>query len=326
MGYAKIMRERKRAGSALIMVMLVVAGITTIIFATQRIALVQFSQSVREEDNLSAYYAAKAGIEDGLARYRFERNTQTSAEMKFRFNLTTGAFPSDEGYEIPSDTDIEEGINGDYDPDDQYYDMVVNYKTKSINTVDSEGEFAFSATNDILKKDEVITLTGFPYTETDYFLRYGFRFDPSCDSGDLDKAFVALQQVRTDTEGVEVTSQDIANYSNPTVINGVYDSRRTGTNMRVGADNFSVSSIRVRAFFCDVEFAFITTDTNDGATFSEDTPEFDGLTTEVLSTGYYGSAKRTLIAQVNRQTGELIGVFDFILYAGGNTGTIRQGF
>ncbi|MEX1123749.1 MAG: hypothetical protein WEC81_01090 [Patescibacteria group bacterium] len=319
------LRGEKR-GSALIMVMLVVAGITTIIFSTQRIALVQFSQSVREEDNLAAYYAAKAGIEDGLARYRFDRNTQTTPDKKFRFNLTKATYPpSVENFEIDSDTGIEDGINDDYDPNYQYYDSVINFKTTSINV--NDGIFDFSGSNDRLEKDSVINLTGFSQTTSVYYLRYGFRFASTCDPADLDKAFVSLQQIKISSDGSNIVSQDIAAYANPTVSDYIYDSAAIANMQINNPGNSTVSSIRVRAYYCNVEFAFVTTtgitDTGDSRTIG---PEFDGLTTEILSTGYFGSAKRTLIAQVNRQTGGLIGIFDFILYSGGNTGTIRRGF
>ena len=137
MGYAGCMQKQgQQRGSALIMVMLVIAGITTIVFSTQRIALVQFSQSVREEDNLAAYYAAKAGVEDGLARYHFDKNTQTLVDKMFRFDLTAGTAPDpNESYEIPSNTSITDGVGGeDFNPKHQYYDLVISYKTRAINS------------------------------------------------------------------------------------------------------------------------------------------------------------------------------------------------
>lgn len=322
----------KGRGSALIMVMLVVAGITTIIFSTQRIALVQFSQSVREEDNLAATYAAQAGIEDGLARYRFEKNTETTPDYKFRFNLTKGTFPvnpTEPTSEIAVETNIEDGIDGDYDPNFQYYDLVVNYKTQFINVNGGnggDGSFDFSTANDILKKDSAINLTGFPDNNDDYYLRYGFRFSESC--ADKALAFVALQQTAIDVTGKTIISQDLAKYENaiPDGSNNfrVIDSRAT-TNIFIKNTTSRVTSIAVRAFYCDVEFAFITSKSSIGDGNGIDAgPEFDSLTTEVLSTGYFGSAKRTLIAQVDRTSGELIGIFDFLLYAGDvNSGTIR---
>lgn len=314
-----------KRGSALIMVMLVVAGITTIIFATQRIALVQFSQSVRQEDNLSATYAAKAGIEDGLARYRFERNSETGQDTKFRFNLTTGNYfnyntqPST--HEIPVDADIVEGVDEDYDPEFQYYDLTMSYRTNAYG-VDEDGNPIFNAPNntDVLEKDESVTLSGFQPSTDPYYLRYAFRFNQTC-ADNNPNAFVALQQITT-TSSSTTTSQTLAKLSSAT--NYVYDSATTATNLKINDTGSIVVSVRITAFFCNVEYAFSSTGDPDGTVPSENPEfEFDGLTSDIISTGYFGSAKRTLIAQVDRRTGDLIGIFDYVLYAGGSGGTIN---
>ena len=322
---ANVSGEVKR-GSALIMVMLVIASITTIIFATQRIALVQFSQSVREEDNLTAYYSAKAGIEDGLVRYRFNKNVETSMDKKFRHNLSSANFPTKaEKYEIDSSTGIEDGVNGDYDPKFQYYDLVISYKTKRINVDNTTGDFNFSSSSEIAV-DKRLDLSGFPYSSTQYFLRYGFKFVG--DSTVCANATVTLQQVIDTDTGLVTSGQQIVKYDSPNVVNGVYDSSSNANNLLIRTEGVSsVSTVRIRSFGCPVQYGFTTSTSNDGKGIDSNTgPEFDSLTTEILSTGYFGSAKRTLIASVDRQTGNLIGVFDFILYSGGNTGTIDRAF
>lgn len=337
MGYAKTMKTGRgsaliagasKRGSALIMVMLVVAGITTIVFATQRIALVQFSQSVREEDNLIAGYAAQAGVEDGLARYHFERNVQTGDDQVFRFNLTRSTYADTGDHEIGASTDISEGVDGDFDPNYQYYDLSISYKTQRINIRDN-GDLDFPADTGLsrLERDDALILTGFPSTAYNYFLRYGLKFleaDSQCT--DINQAFVTLQQI-TSTSSSQTSSQEIARYS-ATLPENVYDSRSVA-NLQVKLGNTTLSSVRLRAFHCPVQFAFATTRDIDGLGSDNDAgPEFDSLTTEILSTGYFGSAKRTLLARIDRQTGNLLGIFDFLLYAGGNsvnTGTIQRG-
>jgi len=312
-------RGELKRGSALIMVMLVVAGITTIIFATQRIALVQFSQSVRQEDNLAATYAAQAGIEDGLARYRFERNSQTERLKKFRLNLTTGNYFNYENasttHELDENTDIEEGVNGDFDPQNQYYDLTMAFRTNSYG-IENNGTPNFSQTNDVLSENESVILTGFRPSTSPYFLRYVLRFDSTCAVSNPD-AFVTVQQVKNSGQASQVVaklSQSIGN---------VYDSARFA-NMKIYDTGVTAVSVKISAFYCQVEMAFATTSTVDGSSPSSDPNlAFDGLTTNIISTGYFGSAKRTLIAQINRRTGELIGIFDYLLYAGGSGSTIN---
>ena len=326
MRYAKNMQIRgNKHGSALIMVMLVIAGITTIVFATQRIALVQFSQSVREEDNLMAFYAAQAGIEDGLVRYRYERNTEINKDsdnnpVKFRFDLTNAGYPR--AFEIDSDVDITDGIEGyDYDPKHQYYDLVIYYKTQRIN-IQENGDVDFSLMlGTTIAKDDVLTLTGFPPAtgSSDNYLRHVFKFVDNPSNCIAEEPFVTMNLIRNDTSsgGVQRDSQQIIVKKPPG--SDLYDSSTNSTNLDVSdSGTNTVSSIRIRAYHCNVEFALAATTSNNGRVGGSDTFEFDGLFTEILSTGYFGSTKRTLIAQVNRQTGNLIGIFDFILYAGGN--------
>lgn len=334
MRYAKNMYTGKgKKGSALIMVMLVIAGITTIIFATQRIALVQFSQSVREEDNLTAYYAAQAGIEDGLVRYRFERNTEIHEDsnnnrVKFRFDLTNATFPRNP-YEISSDIEITEGVNGNYDPKHQYYDLAMNYRTYRIN-ISGTGSI-LDHTNSVIKKDEVLTLTGFPPSGSfTNYLRYVIWFIDEPAGCPLDQAFITFQIIRT-TE----TGGNIQRDSEQIVVKNIFHA----TTNRINSSNTSnldvsssgtstVSSIRIRAFHCDIEYALASSKTATGnGSVADQGLEFDSLITEIISTGYFGSAKRTLIAQVDRQTGNLIGIFDYILYAGStdiDAGTIGR--
>ena len=315
-------REGKR-GSALIMVMLVVAGITTIVFATQRIALVQFSQSVREEDNLAAYYAAKAGIEDGLLRYHFDRNVQTEDDSIFRFDLASAAAPDSVGtvpYEIPADTPITDGIDGDFDPGHQYYDLAISYKTKTVN-IDGNGNPVFSP-DFAVAADDTLTLTGFPTSNSPYYLRYAFKFDSTC--ANLSQARVTLQQIITRQDGSEYSGQVLVEYS-PNLPDYTYDSSINVANLPIRtAVGDLVSSVRIRAYYCGFQYAFATSTTIDGSGGDTADPEFDSLISEILSTGYFGGAKRTLVAAVNRQTGDLIGIFDYLLYSGGNTGTIRR--
>lgn len=326
MRYSRDMnRVGEERGSALIMVMLVIAGITTIVFATQRIALVQFSQSVREEDNLTAYYAAKAGIEDGLARYHFDKNTQTGLDSIFRFDLTAGVAPdklNSVPYEIPSNTPITADLNGeDFSPKHQYYDLAITYKTPRINVINDDNgslNFPSDTTKSRIVKDESLVLTGFPSSTDVYFLRYAFKFDQgSCSAADLSQAKITLQQTVTTLNG-SVSSQVLVEYSS-SLPGLIYDSYFQGVNLPIQTGGALVSSIRIRTYYCNVQYAFATAKDISGLGVGNNAgPEFDGLTTEILSTGYYGGAKRTLVAAVDRQTGNLIGIFDYLLYSGGN--------
>lgn len=324
----------RRKSSALILVILVIAGVITAAFGAQRLVLVQLSQTSSDEDNLSAYYAAKSGIEDGLIRFRHNRDADTGVDdvnnkaLVQRVNLSTGnsaRYPNaaaTQGYvEIHQDTPITttSGTTSYYDlnntrkdvdwkmdpyrPTNQYYDLKIQYKTGRIGD--------FTTFGDILAKDDYLELTGFTPWRQDYFLRYAFRFDSAC--ADKGKAFVQIQKI--DSSGGLTQVQ--ASYLNVNPANGAYYSNEFA-NLTVNSASGPASLVRVRPYHCKVEYAFATSDSVSGLGEEANVPKFDSLKTILTATGYFGRAKRTLIGEIDRKSGTLLGIYDFNLYAGGD--------
>lgn len=290
------------------MVLLIVSGVLVVVFAAQRISLVQFSQSSREEDNIVAYYAAKAGIEDGLARYRFNRDVKTPNDMAFRFGLTTAKYPTGGTgtFEVNSDEDLSATNGLGYDPKEQYYDLEVNYKVPSIG-ISTAGALDWPNAK-TATKDNVVELTGFENRSDNrsYFLRHAFEFQ----CGD-NRAFVQLEQI---TESGQVLTQKQVKWD----ADRLYDSSSVIENWEIKTSNDIVTTLRFRPYFCDVKFALVSSMSNSGlGVLTDRGPEIDSLTTTITATGYYGSSKRTLVAEVNRVSGALIGIYDYNLYAGG---------
>lgn len=288
-------------GSSLILVLLVIAGILTVVFGAQRVTLVQFSQSNREEDNVSAYYAARAGIEDGLIRYRFSRDAETVKDKVYRYNLTAGASMTE---------NVDEGSSiANYQPLNQYYDLSLNFKTSQINM--SNGQPVFGGDHQVADGD-FLELTGFEPSEDDYYLHYAFRFvnadGTTCNSANLSKALVQIEQ-RTENNRI-ANHQAIA-------IGEVYNSAIQQPNILISGANHT-TSVRIRPYFCAVQYAFNTTESNNTSANTDPVISFDSLTATIKSVGYFGSAKRTLLATVNRSTGRLIDIYDFNALAGQN--------
>ncbi|QQG50009.1 MAG: hypothetical protein HZB70_00265 [Candidatus Berkelbacteria bacterium] len=291
----------KKKGSALVFVLIIIAGIMTVTIGAQRLSLIQFNQSAREEDNTFAFYAAKSGVEDGLLRFRHQRNVETAENKTHRFDVTAGISFD----EIAANQTIETTLG--YKPSHQYYDLSIDYKTTQI------GDFNFNNNPSPLMQDDELQLTGFPNDtvySNDYFLRYAFQFvgEGNCYSRG---AFVEIQQVVTTTTGQTTYSLRRA-VAEP---NNRVDS--LGTNLPIATGSNLSSYIRIRPYHCNVNYAFVTA-TSPNSTGGG--PKFDGLITNITATGYYGDTKRTLQAKVDRKSGTLIGIYDFNLYSG--TGNI----
>lgn len=293
-----------RHGSSLILVLLVIAGILTVVFGAQRVTLVQFSQSNREEDNVAAYYAARAGIEDGLIRYRFSRNAETEASKVYRYNISAG-----ESFGEVSATSNIDSVAG-YKPTNQYYDLTMNFKTNNINMLGGNPNFS---NNQRLADGDFLELTGFSDSGT-YFLHYAFRFyNPNSDTLCTDSR--ALVQLESRSE-----SGKLVEFQAPRPSDNIYNSAPNANNIPINNTASLTSSVRLRAYYCDVQYAFNTAETEQ-STGSTPGPTFDSLTANITGIGYYGAAKRTLQATVDRNTGRLIDIYDFNAFAG--TGNIN---
>lgn len=288
----------KKNGSALIFVLIIIAGIVTVTIGGQRLSLVQFNQATRQEDNTFAYYGARAGIEDGLLRFRHQRNVQTGEGKVHRFDVTAGVSAG----EVEESVISSSNIDGFYDPTHQYYDLSIDYKTDLI------GNFAFDGDAPTLERDKEIQLTGFPKDSglDTYYLRYGFKFVEN-KPNECDNAFVQIQQI-TETG----TSPIYAQVQAPSVA-GKFISNVNGSNMPIKSSGNLASYVRIRPYHCDVKYAFTTTT---GTNTESGGPEFDSLITKITATGYFGKAKRTLQAQIDRKSGTLINIYDFNLYSG----------
>lgn len=292
----------RKSGSALVFVLIIIAGIVTVTIGTQHLSLVQFNQATREEDNVFALYAAKAGIEDGLLRFRYERDTETRSNMVHRFNVTNGDWVADE--EVDKDRRI--NVEPNYSVN-QYYDLAINFKGKQI------GDFTNLAGSSQLPQDQEIELTGFPNNQGTYYLRYAFLWE-NANSCRAKGAFVQFQQVTTLLSGDSSSTQKIVNM--PSAGDNL-DSYVGGQNIPLTPSASLSTVLRLRAYHCPVRYAFTTARTNSGLGSGNNAgPLFDSLTTKITATGYFGEAKRTLEATVDRKSGRLISIYDFNLYSG----------
>lgn len=305
----------KKRGSSLILVMIIIASIMVVVVGAQRIALVQFSQNARAEDNVTALYAAKAGLEDGLLRYRFDRNTDTVPDNSSdkhdteRYDLSTG---TKIGSVIATDPII------NYQPTQEYYDLKVAYRTNLV------GNFSNLDQGHFLAKDNAIDLTGFPNSNTDYYLRYGIEFINCDNSLPANQLLVQLRSSRTQNSG-NIINQTL-DVVKP-VTGSTYISSSNSNNLYIHTTTLNgtpdlASSVRIRSFGCDAKLTLQTVTGGLSGTTPATNDQFDSLTTTITSTGYFGSAKRTLIAEIDRTTDKVLNVYEYTVFSG--QGSIKR--
>lgn len=297
---------RRSPASSLILVVVVMAVIISAVFGASRLTLVQFNQANRDEDNIFALYAAKAGIEDGLLRFRYNRDAETTDNKVQRYNLTTGI----------SAGEVNEGLKSSFAPTDQYYDMKLNFRKGQIGSFVPNS----AGSNLPVAKDDILELTGFPNSPAKYYLRYRIEFT-DCGNSPTSSRLVQIQQISQTTFSNNPITYDQITVRYPA--GAVVDSKDSSANILVRTDDSSLTnSIRLRPYGCSVKIALVTslTDAGTGQNNNDAGPLFDSLKSIITSTGYYGAAKRTLIAEIDRSSGQLIGIYDFNLYSG--TGNI----
>lgn len=314
----------KRRGSSLLLVLLMISGISVVVFASQRLGLVQFSQSNREEDNIFAHYAAQAGIEDGLARYRFSRNAQTEGSRRDPQAAVT--FPLDDKFYFGLDSaknansnnpDIRAIDDLSYDTAGQYYQLTIMYRSGQFGINKIVNPPSFSSTAKLIKKDTSVTLSGFEYKESPYYLAYLMQFDQAClETGSGSQAFVQLEQI--DDSNQSILSQKRVTTTGDVNNDGFITSVETSSNWEIKSKPNSTLNVRLRPYYCDVTIGMVNSISTSGPSTNDPPgPLIDTLTTTITSTGFYGNAKKTLVADIDRVSNSLIGVYDYNLYAGG---------
>src|SRR3989344_2114302 len=234
---------KRLQASSLVLVVMVMAGIIIVVFGASRLTLVQFNQSNRDEDNIFALYAAKAGIEDGLLRFRYNRDAETGDGQVARYNLTTGDNANEvlEGSPAPNA----------YKQTDQYYDMKLNFRGTQLGTFD---------TNTPLKvtKDSSLELTGFPNTTEQYHLRYWFEFT-DCVGAD-DNRLVQIQQISGTTSSSQSVFEQttVKKPSGASIVDSATNSINIPIRENFGSGKSLTSTNRLRPYGCSIKYALAT--------------------------------------------------------------------
>ena len=134
-------REKSHTrGFALLLTLVVVSVIGVVAFGVGRLTLTEFRQTMRFQDSQNALQAAEAGIEDGLVRFRFNRDTEVPYGSKDTCTSTVPEPTATTTYVLR--VNLSNGVRSCIDPSktpppdpsQNVYDLRVYFKAKSLGT------------------------------------------------------------------------------------------------------------------------------------------------------------------------------------------------
>lgn len=351
----------KKSGSAMIIACLLIAAVGSVAFGIGRLFFIDLSLSDLYDSSIIAYYTSESGVEEGLLRYRYNKDTEVPV---FGYNTKVSRnYLSNSSAVIPSlDPKSESAVISD--GLEKIYDLNINYTGRFYaNDVDKNGCFTPDEIKDdsyatgensvfYQKRDEAVKIDITKYLDkvknNDSGSRTLFRYDQTSDSDNSFfevkitgrvlgrlmeyKAVLAKRSGSTyvmdlGSEGVIELARDtgepdgmtyyIDAIKNKVAKSAQFDLDPTGSdpNKRVelyikpvGKSSFNGAKIAIYSTD-DLNCA----DTNP-ITLADSSPNISTPWTTIKSTGYYGGVTRTLEAKIDRQSGTVYDLFDFVVY------------
>ncbi len=295
----------KNQGSALIITMLLVMVVSAIGLGSARLTLSEVNQSRKLEDSTGAYYAAYSGIEHGLLLFRFNHNIQLSNLCQDPSNC----------HEIPTAlTGAPAPFTYNNDPDARYELKIYHKNGTNTETVNTVGD------TPALGQDQVVEYSLVDPSEEigencdsafktcpmngPFFLKWSYtNTNPTLTQQDQ----MRLEYVAYDDNHEVIAGKGLFKYSDFLALTASGYNLTNAPSGGYGTMS-NATRIRIMSYGGDLSSYSISTGANGEL--------MDSRYTTIESTGYYGSTKRKLQVQVDRQTGTLLRTFDFVLYSG----------
>lgn len=350
----------KKKGSALIVAMLLIAGVGAVAFGIGRLLFVETTTATLYENGIVAYYAAESGMEEGFLRYKFDRNAAVPALP------TDPAVTIDLNNQVTNRTDlglkttapgnfatVVPVVAADKTPK-TFYDLHINYLgTDGMpwygGDTNGDGDLTEADLQEEVAKDSSakVDLTSIalilnPNSNKLMLLFEGLPTAPT----DLQKC-QAMAEIKMTVEDAGITREfkELTNYS-PVVCAGLlgFDQSKLLVANPVGSNHYDVTNhtmyylIDLKDMFTRAGYTFTPSSTTP-VTLSvrplyynakiglysgtcNSTPGdctlisniIPGPFTSIKSVGYYGGVTRTLTANVDRQSGTLYDLFDYVIF------------
>jgi hypothetical protein len=360
----------KRSGSAILIAILLVATIGTIAFSFGRILVMEIANASIYENGVGSYYAAESGIEEGLLRYRYNKNSEvpfrdwTLGDKKvFRTNLTSSSISRETNdLGIPYNTAI--GDNAI-----QAYDLRMGFLGDGKSTTsapfgeDVDGIAGVTPIGDLAHSNYALSTSSPYYIAKDETLKFDFPKELDLSNNNAlnlslkfegmtatsianeDTSGIAMIRVLIKRPSASVTEEykkmlafgfDIypskimsayggnnkdyftAVTSNGTVVTlaDILSNMSDGSGLGVRYEPGSEVSVYIHPLKHAARILLLGSQCSNGTwpCSEKKTEILPGAYSIITSTGYYGGTLRTLQAKVDRQSGTLYDLFDYVVY------------
>ncbi len=308
----------------MVIAILLMAAVSGVVFAMGRLFYLDTSLAGIYENSTVAYYAAESGIEEGLLRYRFDRNSEVPAENQPDFEYIRSNTATQSVGGIASFT------SAGLDPVQEIYDLSMTYKQNFYgNDVTGEGSLTENDVADsnydpgkiyFIPRDESVKIDISDVSALSSDLNMYFK--PSDYASDFTYRNMLIEAKIIGTVGGKLNEYKkvLVDASNPhdfdansivkmtySVLKGTFEVVNAKKNIAKSTafDSGTTLYLYLKPIGAGVTFGIDPASSND---------KIAGPYTTVKSTGYFGGTSRTLEAKIDRQSGTVYDLFDFVMY------------
>lgn len=317
----------KSRGSAMVIAFFLMAAVGGVAFGIGRIFVLDSAISSLYENGAVAFYAAESGIEEGMLRYRFDQNdvvpTAIVGEKANRYNLSSNVYaPNTPKAQTVTNSYSIYDMTMSYKAD--YYGNNANKNTGDILNLEDLKVATYSAgENSIYKisRDESVKIDVSDLTKRGADLKFFVRMSNFGGQSVNNVAHSFIEAKMTGTSsGLNEYKKALIPTSAINILNFSPDSTETLTTTTDSTlfhmtslisvisgsalNNSAKTELTIKPVGCDIEIALVP---EDGGTMASPW-------TTVTSIGYFGDATRTLTAKIDRQSGTVYDLFDFVVY------------
>ncbi len=302
--------DKYHRGSALLVTLLITGAISLILLSVATFTIRELRVTSALEDSSLAYAAAEAGIEDGLLRWRFDRNSevpqgdmQATVSRALRVDLLTGDIR----------TNVAIGEQLPQDPTHSIYDLRMWYKTPLVgNLTDLQSPLHEKK----LFKDQTLEM------DVSGLRGQTLLFHFATIPGKNWSARIESRVVAEDANGL--ATELCAEAACKQFSTDPATASQIAITIPFGPEQLAYR-LRIKPYIFDTANPLVDAGAESYITYVLEVPGaarertqqlLDDGTTYIEATGYFGAAKRKLLAKVDRRSGTVLGVYDFALFAG----------